>query len=64
MLKRESIKSFRMALKIAAVLSLSLGFATSLAQVPQSAVISTPSGVYQYRGDATSTAVVPKNADW
>ena len=63
MLLREFVKSFRFAVEIAATLSLSLGLATSTAQVAaQQGNLDAYTGVYQYRGGAT-VAIVPKNAD-
>jgi CubicO group peptidase (beta-lactamase class C family) len=63
MLLREFVKSFRFAVEIAAILSLSLGLCTGTAQVAaQRGELDAYAGVYQYRGGAT-VAIVPKNAD-
>lgn len=63
MLLREFVKSIRSATEIAAILSLSLGLATTTAQVAaQPGDLDAYAGVYQYRGGAT-VAIVPKNSD-
>lgn len=63
MLLREFVKSFRFAVEIAAILSLSLRLATSTAQVAaQRDDLAAYAGVYRYRDGAT-VAIVLKNAD-
>ena len=63
MLLREFVKSFRFAVAITAILSLTFGLTTKPVQVAaQRGDLDAYAGVYQYRGGAT-VAIVPKNAD-